>query len=132
KLPERFRVPIGGDALGVERRELALELAGDDEVEVRRLAGGAMAQDRARLARVVVAVVAEIHDAAADLGLQRPRGPDLGHEEAPREEAAGLLAERDDRPIHWARPPARRCGRIACRVTLSTMHAAQPMMLYQR
>src|SRR5437867_10638930 len=57
-----------------------------------------MAQDRACLAWIVVAVVAEVHDAPADLRLQASRGPDLGHEEAPREESAGLLAERDDRP----------------------------------
>src|SRR2546422_9775662 len=71
-----------------------------------------MAQGRACLARIVVAIMAEVHDAPADLRLQASRGPDLGHEEPPREEAAGLLAERDDRrsahPSTWggpARPP---------------------------
>src|SRR5438132_13013886 len=65
-----------------------------------------MAQDRACLARVVVAVVAEIHDAPADLRLQASRGADLGHEEPPREEPAGLLAERDDWLAHftWGAP----------------------------
>src|SRR6185312_7955020 len=90
-------VPVGGDTLGVEGRELALEFADDGEVQVGELTRRAMAQDRACLARIVVAVVAEIHDTAADLRLQASRGPDLGHEEPPREEAAGLLAERDDR-----------------------------------
>src|SRR6185312_5764370 len=89
-------VPVGGDTLGVEGRELALEFADDGEVQVGELTRRAMAQDRACLARIVVAVVAEIHDASADLRLQTSRGPDLGHEEPPREEAAGLLAERDD------------------------------------
>src|SRR5947208_16959011 len=59
-----------------------------------------MAQGRACLARIVVAVVAEVYDPPADLRLQASRGPDLGHEEPPREEAAGLLAERDDRLAH--------------------------------
>src|SRR5438132_14279340 len=65
-----------------------------------------MAQDRACLARVVVAVVAEIDDAPANLRLQASRGADLGHEEPPREEPAGLLAERDDWLAHftWGAP----------------------------
>src|SRR5207302_4613895 len=100
ELPQRPGVPVGGDALGVERGELALEFADDGEVQVRRLARRAMAQDRACLAWIVVAVVAEVHDAPADLRLQASRGADLGHEEPPREEAAGLLAERDDRLAH--------------------------------
>src|SRR5438445_13253076 len=64
-----------------------------------------MAQGRACLARIVVAVVAEVYDPPADLRLQASRGPDLGHEEPPREEAAGLLAERDDRLAHLRRGP---------------------------
>src|SRR5437660_9351445 len=59
-----------------------------------------MAQGRACLARIVVAIMAEVYDPPADLRLQASRGPDLGHEEPPREEAAGLLAERDDRLAH--------------------------------
>src|SRR5262249_50960491 len=85
--------------LGVERREFALKLADDGEVQMGELTRGAMAQDRACLARIVVAVVAEKHDAPADLRLKTSRGPDLGHEEPPRGEAAGLLATRDDRRI---------------------------------
>src|SRR5439155_24576389 len=96
ELPQRLGVPVGGDALGVERGELALEFADDGEVQVRGLARRAVAQDRACLARVVVAVMAEIYDAPADLRLQASRGADLGHEEPSREEPAGLLAERDD------------------------------------
>ena len=84
------------DALEVQRRELALELVGEGEVELDRLARLAVAQDRAGLAEVVVAVVAEEDDLAADLRLQPPRRLDLGDEEPPREEAARLLAEADD------------------------------------
>src|SRR5215475_13141831 len=97
ELPQGTGRPVGGDALDVERGELALELADHGKVQVRGLSRGAVAQNRARLARIVVAVVAEVHDAPADLRLQASRGPDLGHEEPPREEAAGLLAQRDDR-----------------------------------
>src|SRR2546427_1387871 len=121
ELPQRPGVPAGGDALGVERGELALEFADDREVQVRGLARRAMAQDRACLARIMVAVVAEIHDAPADLRLQASRGPDLGHEEPTRKEPAGLLAEPDDRlRAHPARPSAApaRGGRTACSATL--------------
>src|SRR5262249_58223813 len=128
-------VLVGGDGLGVERGEVALQLVDDREVEVRRLVCRSMAQDRAGLPGIVVAVVAEINDAAADLGLQPPRGPDLRHQETPREEPAGLLAERDDRlDTHLARTSSARArgGKIACIATLKATHAAQPMMLYQR
>src|SRR6266403_1659649 len=115
ELPQRPGVPVGGDALGVERGELALEFADDGEVQVRGLARRAVAQDRACLARVVVAVVAEIYDAPADLRLQASRGADLGHEEPSREEPAGLLAERDDwlyvRGPDMAPPTPQRSGR---------------------
>ena len=105
ELEQRPGLPVRGDALRVERRELPLELAGDREVQLRRLAGLAMAQDRPRLARIVVAVVAEEDDSPADLRLQPPGGLDLGDEEPPREKAAGLLAESDDRlRAHAARP----------------------------
>src|SRR5262249_48962975 len=73
----------------------------------------------------------------------------LGHEEAPREESTGLLAERDDGlPAHAPPSPsaggtpsevragaaltAMRDPRVACSTRLRAMHAAQPMRLYQR
>src|SRR5688572_9250369 len=111
-----------------------------------------MAQDCSRLARIMIAVVAEINHAPADLHLQASRGAQLGHEEPPREEPARLLAECDDRldvggpgepvvglesarrRVHRARrsPTVARGGRMACSATLKPMHAAQPMRLYQR
>src|SRR5205814_4162830 len=126
ELPQRPGVPVGGDALGVERGELALEFAEDGEVQVRGLARRPMTQDRACLARIVVAVVTEVHDAPADVRLQAACRPDLGHEESSWEEAAGLLAERDDRlRAHPARPSSARArgGRAACSATLKAMHA---------
>src|SRR5262249_5214779 len=127
--------PLRGDALGVEGRELPLDLVGDGEVEVGRLPGGAMAQDRAGLAGVVVAVVVEEHDAAADLRLQPPRRPDLGHEEAPREEPARLLAEGDHRLVaHAARLASLgvRGPTAAWSARLPAMQMAHPITLYQR
>src|SRR5687768_15259832 len=100
QLPQRPGVPVGGDALGVERRELALELADHREVQVRGLVRRPMAHDRSRFARIMIAVMAEIDHAPADLHLQASCGAQLGHEEPPREEPAGLLAERDDWPGH--------------------------------
>src|SRR5262249_51725559 len=135
ELPQGPRVPLRGDALGVERGELALELARHREVQARELAAGAVAQEGARLARVVVAVMTEIDDAAPTPRRQPPRRRDLGHENPPRKEAAGLLAERDDGlSAHVLPLPATgaRDGRIACRARLSPMQAAQPMRLYQR
>src|ERR1041384_3437235 len=135
KLVQRFGVAAGGDALDVERGKLSLHLADDGEVQRGGLIRRAMAQDRASLTRIVIAVVEEIYDAPADLSLQAPCGPHLGHEKAPREEAAGLLTERDNRfRAHTARPSSarRRGGRTAGRSTLRPIHAAQPMRLYQR
>src|SRR5207249_9873950 len=56
-----------------------------------------MTQDRACLARVVVAVVAEVDDSPADLCLQSSRRPDLRHQKSSRKEPARLLAEGDHR-----------------------------------
>ena len=90
-------MPVGGNALEVERRELALDFVLEGEVKLRRLIGLAVAQDGLGFARIVIAVVAEEHDLAADLRLQPPRGLDFGDEKPPREKSAGLLAKTDDR-----------------------------------
>ena len=109
-------LPVGADALEVQRRELPLHLVVEGEVELERLARLAVAQGRAGLAEVVVAVVAEEDDLAADLRLQPPRRGDLGVEKAPREEAARLLAEADDGvvvavAVMGSRAPPRATGR---------------------
>src|SRR5262249_26244457 len=97
QLRERAGMPVRSDPLDVERRELPLNLATDRKVERRGLLGSASAEDRPRLARVMVAVVAEEHDAPAQFRLEAPRRLDLRDQEAPREEATGLLAKGDDR-----------------------------------
>ena len=83
----------------------------------------------------MVAVVAEEDDAPAHLCLEPPRRPDLGHEEAPREEAARLLAEGDDGlRAHAARVTSRGVGgpSTASSDRLATMQMAHPITLYQR
>jgi len=74
-------MPVGGDTLEVQRRELALGFVLIDEVEVARLVGAAVTERCLGFARIVVAVVVEEDDLAADLRLQPPGGSDLGREE---------------------------------------------------
>ena len=88
--------PAGGDALGVERGELALEFVDEGEVEREGRVGLAVAEGGLRLAAIVVAVVVEEDDLAADFGLEFPRGDKFGVEKTAREKSAGLLAEADD------------------------------------
>ena len=133
-------MPVGADSLEIQRRELPLHLVVEGEIELERLARLAVPQGRAGFAEVVVAVVAEEHDLAADLGLEPPRRGDLGVEVAPGEEAAWLLAEADDRALCVDRGhgfalasagggPGPSTAWIA---RLKPTHAAQPIRLYQR
>src|SRR4051812_12911433 len=59
-----------------------------------------MPKNRARLARVVVAVVTEKNNFASDFGLQPPRGPDFGHQKPLGKKPARLLPKTDDRCCH--------------------------------
>ena len=93
--------PVGGDFFGVKRGELALGFVGEGEVEGKGRVGLAVAERGLGLAGVVVAVVVEEDDLAADLGLEAAGGDDLSVEEAPREKTAGLLAETDDGGGHY-------------------------------
>ena len=96
QLERGFVLPAGGNLLEVLRRKFPLDPVFEGEVELGRLIGFAMAQDGLRLARVVVAVVAEINDFAADFRLQPPGRLDFGNQEPPREKPARLLAETND------------------------------------
>ena len=122
------------DPLEVERRELALDLVLEGEVERAGLPGLAVPQRGLRLPRVVVAVVAEEDDLAAELGLEPAGREDLGRKEPPREEPARLLAEADDRArlMPWPAPRPAPGPIAAWRTRLNAMQAAQPMTLYQR
>ena len=96
-----------------------------------------MAQDGLGFARVVVAVVAEEDDFAAEFRLQSPGRLDFGDQEPFREKPARLLAETDDRRgshdlggAGVVRLPGaqQRPGEPA----LNSTQAAHPMKLYQR
>ena len=96
-----------------------------------------MAQGRPGLAEVVVAVVTEEDDLAADLRLEPPRRGDLGVEVPPGEKAARLLAEADDGGGHVMGSSVASAGdrpgpSAAWSARLKPMHAAQPIRLYQR
>src|SRR6266513_619792 len=128
-------LPVSCNTLHEERRELPLKFCDDREVERLGFTGHAMAQDGARLARVVVAVMAKEHDAPTHLRLQPTRGLNLGNKKAPRKEPAGLLAKGNDRlDAHAPRfgSVEARDPRTVCSSMLKAMHAAQPMRLYQR
>ncbi len=102
----------------------------------RRLAGLAMAQGGLRFARVVVAVVVEEDDLAADLRLQPPGRLDFGDEESLREKPARLLAEADDRGAgHGVDDVLAGVAvgpDVAWMIRLNNTQAAHPMKLYQR
>ena len=130
------RVPVGTDALEVQRRELALHLVVEGEIELDRLARLAVVQGGAGLAEVVVAVVAEVDDLAAELCLESPGRGDLGVEVAPGEEAARLLSEADDgvggHGLVGTSARAAPGPSAAWIARLKATHAAQPIRLYQR
>src|SRR6187455_2635256 len=76
-----------------ERRELLLNLVRESEIQAPRLSRMQLAEDGHGLARVVVAVVIEENNLAADLLLQATRGNEFRIKEAPRQYSARLLPE---------------------------------------
>ena len=104
QLEHRFVLPAGGNVFEVKRGKFPLDPVFKGEVELGRLIGFAMAQNGLRFARVMVAVVAEEDDFAADLRLQPPGRLDFGKQKPPRKKPARLLAEANDgRGSHdWA------------------------------
>jgi hypothetical protein len=72
-----------------------LYLVIESEVQLNGFPGLAMVKRRARLARVMIAVVIEENNFPADLGLKPAGSLDLGDKVASRKEAARLLAKTD-------------------------------------
>ncbi len=90
-----------------------------------------VAQDRDRLARVVIAVVIEKDDFAPDLLLQAAGGLDLCEKKPARKNSARLLAEANDRRRHSLAASAL-AKIVFCSTNAKAQTLRQPIGLYQR
>jgi hypothetical protein len=97
QLEQRLVLPAGGNLFKVKRRKFPLDFVHEGEIQCCRFIGLAMTQDSLRFPRVMVAVVTEKNDLAANFLLQPPGRLDFGKQEPSREKPARLLAETDDR-----------------------------------
>ena len=77
----------------MKRGKLPLDFVLEREIQVGRFVGFAMAQDGFCFTRIVIAVVAEENNFAANFFLQPPRCLDFGKQKSFWEKPAGLLAE---------------------------------------
>ena len=100
QLARQLRLPFRQDALGIQRRKLLLNLVRELEIESILTSGVPFAQDRVRLAAIMIAVVKKENDLAANLFLQPARGRDLRIKKSFRKKSARLLSEADDRLAH--------------------------------
>jgi hypothetical protein len=81
----------------MERREFPLEPVFESEVELRRFAGLAMAEEGLGFARIMIAVVVEKNNFTTDFRLQPAGRLDFRSQEPFRKKSARLLAETNDR-----------------------------------
>src|ERR1035437_569881 len=93
-------MPVLRNAFEIERREFSLEFVCEREIKPRRLAGLAMAQGGLRFSRIVVAIMIEEKDLAADFRMQSPGRLDFCKQEPPRKKSARLLTEANDGRRH--------------------------------
>jgi len=95
-------------------------------------------QDCHRLARIVIAVVAEKDNLTPEFRLQSARGFDLRIEKTSRKNPARLLPETNDRWRHTrtlaqaAHPCYERTKTVFSRTVASSRTATQPIRLYHR
>jgi len=136
QLEQRLLLPARGNVFEVKRGEFPLEPVFEGEVELRRLAGLAMAEEGLGFARIMIAVVVEKNNFTADLRLQPAGGLDFRSQEPFREKPARLLAETNDgRGGHdlggagAIRSPG---PSHTWRTALNSTQAAHPTRLYQR
>src|SRR5205814_6758080 len=132
QLPRGFRLPVGDQALRVQRGELFLNLVGELEIERVFAAGVTFAQHRGRLSGIVVAVVKKENDLAADFALKPASGDNFCEKKSFRKKAARLLTEADDRRAHCAAARSRPQNRVFSKIQAKRRTAAQPIRLYQR
>ena len=90
------------------------------------------AQQRFGFARIVIAVVVEENDFAADFGAEAPGRQNLGDEEPFGEYPAWLLAEADDRGGAHVTGDASGGCRNVWKSRHRKRHEPQPIRLYQR
>ncbi len=81
QLPRRFILPAVGDFFQIKRRKFALDTVSKGEVKLRRLAGLTMTQESSRFAGIVIAVVEEENNLAANFTLEPKRGLDFCNKE---------------------------------------------------
>ena len=95
-----------------------------------------MAQGGLRFARIVVAIVVEENDLAADFGPEPPGRLDFRKQEPPRKKSARLLTEANDGRRHHDVASALAGGLVgpstAWIIRLNSTQAAHPIKLYQR
>ena len=139
KLARGLHLPFGQDALGEERRKMALPLVRVFEVKRVFATRAAVPQDGRGLPRIVIAVVQEEHDFTAEFLLPSSCRDDLRIEKPSRENAAGLLTKADDGVRHGVSQAGVGDGSeggarktVICRMTPKRTTPAQPMRLYHR
>ena len=96
ELEDGFFVPAIGDLFEVLWRKFSLDPIFERKIQEGGFVGFAMTKDCLGFSRVVIAVVAEEDDLAADFGSKAAGSPDFGGEKAFRKESARLLAEAND------------------------------------
>jgi hypothetical protein len=93
-------MPARKNALCIERRELLLNRVQESEINAMFTTRMSFSQDRYRLARIMITVVKEKHDFAANFLLKLSGGDNLGIEKSFWKKAARLLPETDNRRGH--------------------------------
>src|SRR5262249_55433780 len=93
-------VPFGDDAFRIERGKLLLDSILELKIQSYFLVATLVQQNGTCLARVMVAVVTEKDDFAADLFLQPASSRNFSEQESLWKKSARLLAETNNRVIH--------------------------------
>ena len=136
QLPGGVGLPIGWYALEKKRGKFPLQFVGEREIQGGGFAAFAVLQSSLGFAPVVVAIVQEENDFAANRGLQPAGRGKLGVKKPSRKKTAGLLAEADDWGGHQELAGFSVNGVVRGRnnwiIRPNNMQAPQPITLYQR
>lgn len=136
QLEQRFLLPAFRDAFEMQRRKFPLKTVGESEIQLRGFPGFAMAQECPGLARIVVAVVVEEDDLAADFFLESACGVNFSGEKSFREKSTWLLAEANDGGWTHGTDNTGAASSVGPRavwiIRLNSTQMAHPIKLYQR